>query len=463
MNDLILPPLWSHQQKALEVAGRYFALFFDTGTGKTRTALELYKRNKTVNGKIIIVTPLNVCKNWEYEIAEYVLGKRKIYQGSGSNKAKKLKAIIEFCAESLDCHQFLIVNTETFRTAEYRKWIAKSGATFVIIDEAHNFKTSSSLQTKGLLEVVSYLRPLNLYLLTGTPAPQGEIDLWTTFYLMRQTNLNFYLWRKKYFEDVNQRRAGTKGYYPNFVVRKESQVEFQKLLSECSLTANKNEVLDLPPVLKTNVYAEMSEEQAKHYTTMREYLFAADDNGNEVTATNILSRALRLQQILAGIIGKGEVIDNPRLKALDYAIEMTGNEQFIIWTIFAPTYKQIGKVLEAKGITYGLLTGEQDQKIRDQNMADFQAGKLRCLVAHPRAGGVGVNLTAASYSIHYTKSFNLVDDMQCEARNYRGGSEIHDRITRIDIITQGTIDEDITYALRAKKTAQDFILGLNGK
>jgi SNF2 family DNA or RNA helicase len=207
----------------------------------------------------------------------------------------------------------------------------------------------------------------------------------------------------------------------------------------------------------------MSEEQAKHYTTMREYLFAADDNGNEVTATNILSRTLRLQQILAGIIGEGEVIDNPRLKALEYAIEMTGSEQFIIWTIFQPTYKQIGKVLEAKGITYGLLTGEQDQKIRDQNMADFQAGKLRCLIAHPRAGGVGVNLTAASYSIHYTKSFNLVDDMQCEARNYRGGSERHDRITRIDIITQGTIDEDITYALRAKKTAQDFIMNLKGK
>ena len=71
-----------------------------------------------------------------------------------------------------------------------------------------------------------------------------------------------------------------------------------------------------------------------------------------------------------------------------------------------------------------------------------------------------MNLTAASYSIHYTRSFSLVDDLQCEARNYRGGSERHESITRIDIVTPDTIDEEIITALREKKTVQDFIMSI---
>ena len=71
-----------------------------------------------------------------------------------------------------------------------------------------------------------------------------------------------------------------------------------------------------------------------------------------------------------------------------------------------------------------------------------------------------MNLTAASYGIHYLKNFSLTDDLQSEARNYRGGSEIHKKITRIDIVAEDTIDEDITKALAAKKTVQEFIMGL---
>lgn len=457
-----LPPLWSHQQKALEIAGNFFALFFDTGTGKTRTALELYNKRCWKEGKTIIVTPLNVCRNWENEINTYVDGEFvAIYHCSGTSKTKKLKAIEEFtyCKGK---HSFLIVNTECFRSADIKKPLTQTGCCFFIIDEFHNFKTPNSQQTKGLFDVLSKLRPLYLYLLTGTPAPQGEIDLWTTFLLMGKTDLNFFLWRKKWFDDKNERRRGTKGYYPEFRVRDSSKLEFRRLLSECSLTANKNEVLDLPELLRTNVYAEMSKEQAQHYNSMKEHLFAADKDGVEVTASNVLARTLRLQQILAGFLDRTP-IPSGRLDALKYAIEQTQGEQFIIWTIFQPTYMQIIDLLMKEDIKFGLLTGEQPQHQRDHWMKEFQAGRIRALIAHPRAGGVGVNLTAASYSIHYTKNFNLVDDMQCEARNYRGGSERHDRITRIDIVTQGTIDEDITFALRNKKSVQDFILGLKEK
>lgn len=107
-----------------------------------------------------------------------------------------------------------------------------------------------------------------------------------------------------------------------------------------------------------------------------------------------------------------------------------------------------------------MLTGEQPPEQRHSTMGAFQEGKIRALIAHPKAGGVGVDLTAASCSIHYTKNYNLVDDMQCEARNYGSASVKYKSISRIDIIAENTIDEDITKALVEKKDVQDFIMGL---
>lgn len=453
--------LWSHQKEALAKAKDRFALFFDMGTGKTRTAIELYNAKKYKEGKTIIVAPLNVCSNWESELDKYLNGKSKIYHCYGSSKAKKLKALKAFAYE-IGWNQFLIINTECFRSKEYLELLQQSGAAWLIIDEAHNFKTPTSLQTKGLFAVINKLRFPFIYLLTGTPTPQGYIDLFTYMTIWGVNKESFFLWRKRHFIDKNEKRRGWAGYYPEYVVSKTSEQYFQQVLAQYSLTAKKDEVLDLPPLLRTNIYAELTKEQEQHYASMKEFLFAIDKEGNELNAANLLSRTLRLQQILAGFLGDTP-IPNGRLEALKYAIESTGKEQFLIWTIFKPTYSQISELLTEAGISHAFLTGEQSNEERTKNMDDFQNGRIRCLIAHPRAGGVGVNLTAASYSIHYTKNFNLVDDMQCEARNYRGGSEQHKKITRIDVIAKGTIDEQITEALREKKSVQDFILGLKGE
>ncbi len=454
--------LWSHQEKALQIAKNIFALFFDMGTGKTFTTIALYNQKNYKEGKTIIVAPLNVCSNWISELEKFLVGKMKIYQCFGSSKVKKLKACKEFLESSASCHQFLIVNTECFRSAEYLKLFKQSGAAWLVVDEAHNFKTPTSLQTKGLFEVINFCKFPFIYLLTGTPTPQGYMDLYTYMTIFGVNKESFFLWRKHHFIDKNEKRRGFQGYYPEYKVEPKSEIYFQKVLSEYSLTARKDEVLDLPPLLRTNIYAELTKEQLQHYNSMKEYLFAIDNEGNELNASNLLSRTLRLQQILAGFLDKTP-IPSGRIDALKYAIEQTQGEQFLIWTIFSPTYNQIAETLADMGISHGFLTGEQSNEERTKTMEDFQAGQLRCLIAHPRAGGVGVNLTAASYSIHYTKNFNLVDDMQCEARNYRGGSERHIRITRIDIIAKDTIDEQITEALAQKKTVQDFILGLKGK
>lgn len=463
-NSSQLPELWTHQKRAIEIAKNKFALFFDPRCGKTRTAIELFKKQMDWSKRILVVAPLNVCRTWKDELGKYLGAEGVDFRCtivSGQTKTAKLKLLESYCnTANGDEPHFLIVNTECFRSKEYRNLLAKAHCSFVIVDESHNFKSPTSLQTKGLFDVLGYLKPAYLYLLTGTPAPQGEMDLWSTFKLLGVTNLPFFVWRKKFFDDKNARRAGTNGYFPDYVIRKECKEEFQRLLASVSITAKKADVLDLPPLVRTSVYCELTPTQRKHYDTMEEWFFAADSDGNELNATNILSKTLRLQQILSGFIGDAPIQDNSRLEALKYAIEQTNGEPFIIWTIFKPTYKQLAGVLDNLGITFGMLTGEQPPEQRHSTMGAFQEGKIRALIAHPKAGGVGVDLTAASCSIHYTKNYNLVDDMQCEARNYGSASVKYKSISRIDIIAENTIDEDITKALVEKKDVQDFIMGL---
>ena len=460
-------PLWAHQREALQRAeqasGRY-AFHFDPGCGKSRPVLELFNRSKFNNA--LIFAPLNVCRNWENEISKFCKTKN-VYIVAGQTKAKKLKIINEARCDTNA--RILIANIESLRSDEYIDALLPCEFQFIIADEFHNFKSPKSLQTKGLFRLLVASTPAHFYTLTGTPAPQGEIDLWTTFYTLGITELPFFVWRKKYFDDKNAYRKGQRGYFPNFTVRASRKDIFQKQLSSCSSYANKNEVLDLPELLHTNIYCELAKPQRGHYESMYDLLFARDEDGNELSASTILARTVRLQQIVAGFLGNTPIESN-RLSALDAAIELTGaptgskGPQFIIWTIFAATYWQIAAHLKSLDISFGMLTGEIDASTRHQTIQDFQAGNIRALIAHPKAGGVGVNLTAASFSIHYLKDFNLVNDLQCEARNYRAGSEIHKRITRIDIIAQDTIDEQISTALRAKKSVQDFILGIkNGK
>lgn len=513
----MIPERWQHQEKAIKYAPNYFGLYFDPGTGKTRTALELY--NERHSGKMVIFAPLSVCKNWVDEINTYCkIKKTFLVLGSDQSTDKKIKTIQSFIEWKYAA--ILIMNIESLRNEKYLNPLFALKDPFVIADEFHNFKTHDSSQTEGFETFMKNVRPRFFYPLTGTPAPQGEIDLWSTFYFLRKTTAPFYVWRKKYFIDQNLDEAGAYlkklhaflmaekqtampyGVWRNntmknarynlrpiweflvfnklcktpyvewfgdmihrfktpikYVLRPEYKKHFEKLLTECTMSARKEEVMDLPPLIKTKCSHDLPSKVRKVYDSMHKNLFAEDEQGRTATARTILTRTLRLMQISAGILG-GEISEDSRLKALDYAIDLCGKNQFLIWTVFAPTYDQLAKHLEKRGISYVFLTGRQSATERAENIRRIQAGEVQATIGHPKAGGIGTNITAASYMIYYTRSFNFVDYHQSQARNWRGGSERHERITEIDIIARDTVEENVDRVLKYKGSVQDFILNL---
>lgn len=513
----MLPELWAHQKEAVETKEDTFCLFFDTGTGKTRTVLE--KKRKRNPDRIIVTAPLNVCRNWLLEIEKY-LGPQSVFLVSGQVLKKKKEIVDSFGSHQGPC--ILVVNTDSWRVDGISALLMRIPCKYFVIDEAHHFKNSESARSKGLLRYVQHHKPQYIEYMSGTPMPQGAIDLHMPMVLTGETTDNLYVWKKKHFIDVNESDKADKYLmnlfrfeatqsalgmefrdwkrfllstirqphlkeiwqritnlklcvtpfvdwrldmierlksYPKLVLRKESEEIFADFLMRKTLSADKNKCLDLPPFVRTNVFCDMDETVAKHYREMEEEFYTELSTGENFVARNALVKLLRLQQIAAGFIGETQISDY-RLEAFEYCLDLIGNKQFLVWTIFRPTYQQLASVLDRKNISYAMIHGDIKAETRAFIIKQIQSGDIQAVIANPQAGGEGVEMQAASEAIVYTKSYNLVHDLQLTARNYRGGSEIHDKITRYDILASETVDEKVHAGLCSKESVQNFLLKL---
>ena len=110
-------------------------------------------------------------------------------------------------------------------------------------------------------------------------------------------------------------------------------------------------------------------------------------------------------------------------------------------------------------IEYVEVHGEVSAKQKQGAIDTFcQNEDVKVFLGNQGAAGIGINLVQASYSIYYSRNFSLEHDIQSEARNFRGGSEMHESVTRIDLVAQGTIDEGILQALANKQEISDKVL-----
>jgi non-specific serine/threonine protein kinase len=178
-----------------------------------------------------------------------------------------------------------------------------------------------------------------------------------------------------------------------------------------------------------------------------------------------LTKGLRLQQIVSGFVktDTGEEIlikDNPRLKAVEELLaELTPNHKVILWCSFIKDYEQLADVCKKLKIKHCFITGGMSARRKQESITKFRKDHgTRVIIANRGAGGIGINLVEASYSIIYSRNFSLAEELQSEARNHRGGSEIHERITKIDLCARGTYDERTLEALENKQNISDAII-----
>lgn len=488
-----LIPLWKHQIQAVEMS-KYtpdLALFFEMGTGKTATTINIlrhrYAENKRLMRTLVLGPPI-VIENWRREFQMH--SKISSYDvvplvGTGKKRIKTFtEAALDHKTMTLTRPRIFITNYEGIHGKpgsdldQLHTLLLQWQPEILVCDESHRLKNHQSKRAKNVVALADLAK--HKYLLTGTPILNTPMDIFHQYRILDRGETfgeNFYSFRAVYFEDENAGWSNRPGHFPKYTARAETYNILNEKIYRKALRVLKKDCLDLPPLVRKKVFVELGEDQARMYAEMREeyitYVQDLEKNSDQpraVVAQMALTKALRLQQIVSGYAKTDDgqeipIKDNPRLEALgDLLEELTPGHKVIIWATFHENYRQIAEVCKERKINYVELHGGVPSAERTKAQDTFRNDQsCRVIIANQGAAGIGINLVEASYSIFFSRNFSLEQDLQAEARNYRGGSEQHEKITRIDLVSPGTIDELILEALANKQSIAEQVLSWREK
>jgi len=461
---------YEHQLTALGASHKKenFALFMEMGTGKSKVLIDniamLYDRGK-INAALIIA-PKGVYHNWERQELPIHMPEHILYQiitWSPVETKKQQGELKKLFIHNEDLVIFLM-NIEAFSTKKGYKIAEKfllSHSALMAIDESTTIKSPTASRTKNVLK----LRVLAKYrrILTGAPVTKSPLDLYTQCFFLDPDFLDFssyYAFKNRYAIMVD-RNVGTHSF--RHVMGYRRLDELNEKLSNFSYRVLKEDCLDLPEKVYMKRIITLTAEQKKMYGEMKKFALA-ELEGKRTTATSSLALLVRLHQIICGHLttddGEVRTLKNNRIKELLDILEETDGK-VIIWAVYRHDIKEITNVLSGR---YGKNAVESffgDTLDRDrQDIIDrFQdrESDLRFFVGNPKTGGYGLTLTASHTVIYYSNSYDLEIRLQSEDRAHRISQD--KKVTYIDLITEGTVDELIVKNLRSKINLATKILG----
>lgn len=333
-----------------------------------------------------------------------------------------------------------------------------------VLDEAHRVKDPRALQSRAIWRVFHGENVRYRWALTGTPVANHPGDIWSILHTIDPEGFP----RKSAFID---RYALTEfnafGGMSIVGLNPATRDEFLSLLDVRMRRMLKALVLDqLPSKTRVVRHVEMSAKQKKAYDEVAAEYVLTTESGDKIVMNGNLPAATRLLQLSSAMcdVDKGEtpddvgswkvtLTDTPKSPKIDELMAIIADDPEKPLAI-AAEHKQLidlaAKRLAAAGIEYGVITGGVSGAKRDETVEAFQSGKLKYILFTYKAGGVGLNMTAADTLVRLQRSWSLIDNMQGEDRVHRIGSEVHEAITIIDIITTDTVEETQVEKLYAK-------------
>lgn len=455
-----------------------YALFAEVGAGKTCAMVNMLRIKYYQHRRILrtlIISPLVTLYNWRDEIQMHSTIKSStiVVLDSATKRVKDCdRELYDKRTNQYNKEKIVVVNYEAVLSDNFYKILEAWEPEIIVLDEMHYIKNYKSKRGKKIVALGD--KTLYRFGMTGTPMLNSPLDLYNQFRFLdkgKTFGKNFFAFRAGYFQDANAGWSGKKGHFPKFEPIQAKFGELTQKIYSKAVRVTKEQCLDLPPLIKKKMYVVMSAEQKRAYKEMKDqFITFINDNKDKpraVIATIALTKALRLQQIVCGHVtdedgNVHEFKDVPRLAVLKELLEeITPNNKVIVWCSFKHNYQQIAEVCQQTGVPYGFITGAQTLKEKQETMEALkQTDGSYVVIANRRAGGIGINLIEAAYSIVYSRNFSLGEEIQSEARNYRGGSQIHDRIVKIDLVSKDTIDETVLEALRSKQDISDKIIDL---
>jgi SNF2 family DNA or RNA helicase len=449
---------FDHQRTALQKGAKWgaYAYFMEMGTGKTKVAIDnanyLYTTGAITH--VLVVAPNSVYRNWIKEIQVHSNCSSEIHVHKDKNVYGKGEIIWHLInVEALSHKSGVKTISELIRYhGQKMMWI---------LDESTTIKNRSAKRTRNICKLgklVAYKR-----ILTGSPITKSPLDLYTQCEFLSPDLLgftSFFTFRARYAVMQQIEMGGKQMLFPKYYTNLE---ELTDKLQTFSYRVKKKDCLDLPDKLYTTRRVQLTIKQAEVYNRLKKFAYATI-NRDEVSFQNKLTEILRLHQVANGFVtsddGTVQVFDDcPKIKELMGILEESEGK-FIIWANYVQNIKTLISKLKEK---YGdksvvSIFGEVSTTDRQEAVRRFQDDdSCRYFIGNPSTGGYGLTLTAASYVVYFSNSYNLEVREQSEDRAHRIGQE--ENVTYIDLMAENTIDEFIVTALDKKMKLSAQTLG----
>ena len=418
----------------------------DMGLGKTLQTLAYLAilKKRRVKNPSIVIAPTSVVTNWMAEVDKFVPHFKAVLL-HGQKRKDHYDAALK---------ADLIITTYGLLQRDL-EWLSGIDFNVVILDEAQNIKNARSKTSQAVMELNGRRR----ITLTGTPIENSVMELWSQFNFLMP---GFFGGLKEFERDfVKPKTRRDKRKRPNHaLLRKQTRPFILRRLK-------KNVAKELPPKTEQVLYCEMTDNQKKLYNSVLEIVRQQvkdkiSAGGVKGARVAIFDALLKLRQIccdprLSALSGNEPPVSAKyRLFMETIADIVSEGHRVLVFSQFVKMLNLINKDLDSKNIPYLQLDGST--KHREQMVAKFQqSDEYPVFLISLKAGGTGINLTAADYVIHYDPWWNPAVEAQATDRAYRIGQKNHLFVYKL--ITRNSIEEKIIDLQKKKRALAENIVG----
>ncbi|MDA1014350.1 MAG: DEAD/DEAH box helicase [Planctomycetota bacterium] len=408
----------------------------DMGLGKTIQALAVIV-HRAAEGPTLVVAPTSVCFNWIHEAERFAptLNVRQFGPGDRDAFFKDLGP------------RDLVVTSYGLLDRE-RKRLSGVHWQTVVLDEAQAIKNLNTNRSKAAMSLTADYR----IALTGTPMENHLGELWNLYQFLNPGLLgSVEQFQQRYMLPIERDGEST------------AKQRLKRLIQPFILRRTKAQVLEeLPPRTEVTLSVELSDEEAAFYEALRQSAIKklASANDSQGRHVRILAEITRLRQACChpDLITENSGISSSKLSLFGETIEelLDNGHQALVFSQFVGHLTILREELDRRGVTYLYLDGSTPAAERRRQVEAFQNGAGDVFLISLRAGGLGLNLTAADYVLHMDPWWNPAVEDQASDRAHRIGQ--HRPVTIYRFVTRGTIEERIVELHATKRDLADSLL-----
>lgn len=409
----------------------------DMGLGKTVQALAAVLLT-AANGPSLVVAPMSVISNWVTECRRFAPTLVPVIFGPGDRQT---------FLDKLNPFD-LVITSYGLLTSEAEKLCCIEWET-VILDEAQAIKNMHTLRSKAAMDLKARFRIAT----TGTPVENHLGELWNLFNFLNPGLLGtFKQFNDRFIIPIERRQ------------NREPKIRLRKLIRPFLLRRLKNDVLqELPPKTEITLEVEMSREEMLLYEAQRvKSLEAIEQAGDEPGQGRfrILAEITRLRRLCCNpslVLPECDIPSSKLGVFEDIVVELLeSNHKALVFSQFVGHLSLIRNLLDRKKISYQYLDGSTTQAQRTQQINAFQRGEGDLFLISLKAGGFGLNLTAADFVIHMDPWWNPAVEDQASDRAHRIGQQRP--VTVYRLVVKDSIEEKIVGLHKEKRDLADSIL-----